>query len=160
MDPNVVVSWWPSAQVSPWAGLLRPFRPSETRRHARDVTRLRKRAKSEWGTPAIRQPRFDRRAVENPPGSSWPLVHDNLCAESSRRDSSLARRWACGSSKASKRTRRPASPSESSRGGTGTLPPPPSSNRACGFPAHGLPENLWRTAIACRLSHSPQSASW
>src|SRR5437588_7797346 len=28
----------------------------------------------------------------------------------------------------------------SSRGGTGTLPPPPSSNRAGGFPAHGLPE--------------------
>ena len=28
----------------------------------------------------------------------------------------------------------------SSRGGTGTLPPPPSSNRTCGFPASGLPE--------------------
>ena len=40
----------------------------------------------------------------------------------------------------------------SSSGGVGTLPPPPSSNRAGGFPAHGLPESsqskaCTRTAI-------------
>jgi hypothetical protein len=40
--------------------------------------------------------------------------------------------------------------------GLGYQPPPPSSNRTCGFPAYGLPENLWRTADVLRLGRSPR----